>query len=971
MGLYGNFYDTKKKFAYPMILCGICTILVTLQTLYGFHHPNNFPLPIFNLTLIIFVSSTCGYLYSTVLFLLLFIFKSLLYADVAYTAFVYLLGAIVSYFMAKNKWFASVKKSIFAYIIFIVLFGIVWMFIQNLIEGNGFIHIKGSYAKTFYLLAIPYFLPTILLPYSFLNFTPDSVKVNFPIAFFYTDFAKELEKQKFGKPQSKISSKITWAIVVIACILCIAAALIANMLILNTGKKIIALSPSVTLVFHSIFDVNSILAFDAKLIILMMNVVIPIAIIANYIFQFYIAIPISNMAEYMKNFGQVADTTGDERYMCISCLRDHVNVRSHDEIQELYESLVQTVQQVDGYIVRLEREKQLEADLALARAESKAKSSFLSNMSHEIRTPINAVLGLDEMIIRESSDETIEGYAIDIKNAGKQLLSIINDILDFSKIEAGKMEIIPVEYELSSAINDLVNMTSVRAKDKHLNFFVNTDKNVPHKLYGDEIRLKQVILNILTNAVKYTEKGSVLLTINFEKLDEENVNLLISVQDTGIGIKKEDIEKLYKPFQRVDEERNRTIEGTGLGMTIVQQLLNLMGSAISVQSEYGKGSTFSFAVKQKVLSWDPMGDFSEMYKKSLASAEKYRESFHAPNAKILVVDDTKLNLTVIKGLLKLTQIQVDTASSGAEALKLVVQNKYDILFIDHRMPGMDGIETLHVMQQSAENLNKGVPCVALTANAISGAREVYLHEGFNDYLSKPVDSVKLEKLILRYLPKDLVQKETVLEKPENQILTQEQQPEFFAHLKGIDLKKAIKNCGDSEVFAEAIKDFAEAIPEKSKLIEEYFTAGDFKNYTVLVHALKSSARLIGADELSEQARILEEAGNALDKEKISALTPPLLTLYRSYSENLKSALHSESEKEKPVLEEGKFQSALESIKECVEAFDFDSADLIISELESFKMPLIYEKRYNELRQKIKAVDREAILSLLSNEETVA
>ena len=391
-----------------------------------------------------------------------------------------------------------------------------------------------------------------------------------------------------------------------------------------------------------------------------------------------------------------------------------------------------------------------------ANAASDAKSAFLSSMSHEIRSPINAVLGLDEMILRESTEPQIKGYARDIQSSGRSLLSIINDILDFSKIEAGKMEIINDDYDLRSVITDLANMVERRAVSKGLEFIVNVDSQMPHLLHGDETRIKQCALNILTNAVKYTPTGSVTLTVGCIKKSDDVIDLSFSVKDTGIGIKEADLEKLYKPFERIEENRNRSIEGTGLGMSIVNGLLAEMGSHLVVKSTYGKGSEFSFTIEQRVCSWERIGTHEEAKAALMRAAGTYSESFQAPDARILVVDDTPVNLTVVRGLLKNTRIQIDTAQSGAEALVLVRKTEYNIMFIDHLMPGMNGIEFLAANFTDSESINKNTPAIALTANAVSGAKELYIQAGFDNYLSKPIDSKKFEEMIVSYLPKELV-----------------------------------------------------------------------------------------------------------------------------------------------------------------------------------------------------------------------
>ncbi len=396
------------------------------------------------------------------------------------------------------------------------------------------------------------------------------------------------------------------------------------------------------------------------------------------------------------------------------------------------------------YMTELRKQREL------AEEASKAKSQFLANMSHEIRTPINAILGMDEMVLRTSSEKEVLDYAEDIQTSGRTLLALINDILDFSKVEEGKMEIIPVQYEPGLMKSDLVNMVRERAIQKGLTINVDFDGNTPRLLKGDEIRIKQCALNLLTNAVKYTKEGRIGLKIGSRKEDDRHIRLDFAVSDTGAGIRKEDMEELFSPFARLDEEKNRSIEGSGLGISITKRLLDLMDSSLNVQSEYGKGSVFSFSVVQEVLDWEPTGDLDREHDIKERKKPEYKEMFHAPNASILVVDDIRMNLTVITKLLRKTLIKIDTAMSGPEAILLARKNDYDIIFVDHLMPDMDGIETLHHMKEN-EGDNHPV-YIALTANAISGAREMYLDAGFADYISKPVEGIRLEKLIMGYLP---------------------------------------------------------------------------------------------------------------------------------------------------------------------------------------------------------------------------
>ena len=423
-----------------------------------------------------------------------------------------------------------------------------------------------------------------------------------------------------------------------------------------------------------------------------------------------------------------------------------------------YQKLVITIDELSLTKKVAEKAKE-EAEKAkeIAQEANSAKSDFLANMSHEIRTPINAVLGMDEMILRECTDPQILEYASNIKQAGNMLLYLINDILDFSKIESGKMDIIPVDYNLGLLLGDSIEMIRSRAEEKKLQLELKIEPNTPVHLHGDEVRIRQIITNLLTNAVKYTPEGKVVLTASGKKMAESVVQLCISVKDTGIGIKEEDIERLFDSFQRVDENRNRNIEGTGLGLSITMRLLNLMGSRLEVKSTYGEGSDFYFCLEQKQLDDEVIGGDDQKYLKNERSKTDVSiQEFYAPNAKILVVDDNAINIKVFLGLLKKYGMQIDTAMSGKECIALMEENTYNIIFMDYLMPEMDGVETLKQINQMKNNRSKDAAIIVLTANAISGAREMFLQEGFCDYLSKPVIPENLEKMIRKYLPEELL-----------------------------------------------------------------------------------------------------------------------------------------------------------------------------------------------------------------------
>lgn len=402
---------------------------------------------------------------------------------------------------------------------------------------------------------------------------------------------------------------------------------------------------------------------------------------------------------------------------------------------------------IDDLTDKIRTIEELEAARKSADAANNAKSAFLAQMSHEIRTPLNTVLGMNEMISRETASEQIANYSSYIKSAGETLLGIINDILDLSKLEAGKTNIIMEDYNLKFVINDIINLISLKIKEKGLRFKLNMSKDIPIFLHGDALRIKQVIINIMNNAVKYTQEGSITLCVEWEKLDKESIQLIFEIKDTGQGIKKENIDRIFSPFERVEEQKNYMIEGNGLGLSITKKLVNLMDGKVSVSSVFGEGSVFEVQIPQKIVH-DKNGDDTA----SLNMKEKGK-SYHikAPEAHVLVVDDVETNRIVIKELLRVTNINVELAESGEQCLELMNKNRYDIVFLDHMMPGMDGIQTLKCIKMADNALNKDTPIIVMTANAVTGAKRAYLSEGFDDYISKPIGYIELENIIKKYI----------------------------------------------------------------------------------------------------------------------------------------------------------------------------------------------------------------------------
>ncbi len=565
-----------------------------------------------------------------------------------------------------------------------------------------------------------------------------------------------------------------------------------------------------------------------------------------------------------------------------------------------------------------------------ANSSNKAKSTFLANMSHEVRTPINAILGMDEMIIRESNDEQIVEYATNIKQAGKSLLAQVNGILDYSKLEEGKMEIFDVEYDLAGLVNGLVSSTSARAKSKGLNFIVNVDENLPMTLHGDDVRISQIIANLLTNAIKYTDAGEINFSMTELNRFDNSVEIEVKVKDTGIGIREEDLENLAVSFKRIDEEHNRNIEGTGLGIPIVIQLLHLMGSDLQVDSKYTVGSVFSFVLRQGIVSDEPVGDYKKRIKRSYKRRNKY--TFPSmPQAEVLVVDDYEMNLMVAKNLMKVYDFIPDLVESGREAITRVEEKEYDIIFMDHMMPDLDGIETMDIIHKNGYITDR-TKVIALTANAIAGAKEYYISKGFDDYLTKPIDAEALEDMLMKYIPKKKILKKAISDVKNNKTLTSND-----------DERKAL------------IKIFVSTIDESAKKLDEFKSDRDIKNYTIKVHGLKSTARLIGEMSISKKAEALEKAGNAGDWDYINAHHDELIDEYLS----IRNAYEGETKEKKP-FDKSDLKDALYSIIEMANVCDFTSTEMVLNTLDEYDIPEDIKVKINEIRGMLQQMDYEAV-----------
>lgn len=582
---------------------------------------------------------------------------------------------------------------------------------------------------------------------------------------------------------------------------------------------------------------------------------------------------------------------------------------------------------------------------------SAAKSQFLANMSHEIRTPLSAVLGFDELILRDAKDEKILQYAANIQSAGTSLRDIINAVLDLTKIESGKMEMLEAEYCTVQFLDNVCSMVKALADEKGLYFKVEIDEKLPERLWGDETHIRQVLINLMTNAVKYTREGGVVFKVQMaEEADDDGVcRILFSVKDTGIGIREEDRERLFEKFERLDYEKNRNVEGTGLGMSIVVKLLEAMDSKIELKSVYGKGSEFYFVLPQKVVGESRVGNYESGRNRELPEQDK--ESYMAPSARILIVDDVALNLQVACGLLEGLKMQIDTAESGLQALDFVKENRYDVILMDHMMPGMDGIEVTKKIRELAkitgDEYYKKVPVLALTANALSGMKEKFLEEGLQDFIGKPVEGKELIRILRKWLPKEKI----VLNDKnisEDWAVEKVEEAEWEIQIPGLDVAAAKVYAPEKEMYLETLRAYLIAIPGTKERIEKFTREKDSQNYIITVHGLKSASKLVGAMEISELAKQLEETASNGNCEEAWEKTPHLLELYKNCEEAIQKYFSETEEKAELVLSEEEMKELLSGLKSAAEEFDMEAFLDWEKRMECVQVEEAYQEKWHEI-----------------------
>ena len=734
-------------------------------------------------------------------------------------------------------------------------------------------------------------------------------------------------------------------------------------------------------VARSSADMNqTILIFSALLLLAVITIVAVAYAAVLHRLQKRVINPVERMSAAMEEFAyyQSGDDAARQRAARnVDCL----NIQNEDEIGRLYQSLALLTWKMTVYVDQLKEEQKLKEDLEVTRKMNRAKDEFLSNVSHEIRTPINAILGMDEMILRESGENHICRYAENIRSAGRTLLSLVNDILDFSKLEEGRIQIVPTEYNVESLLKDLVQMMRAKCEEKGLLLNVELTETMPAVLYGDEIRLRQCMLNLLSNAVKYTNEGQIDVSLSYHWAeDTEHIYLIFRVTDTGVGIRPEDMEKLFDRFERLDEQQNQTIQGSGLGLSIVRHLLSLMDSHLEVESKYGEGSLFSFSVRQRVVGpWQVRPFEWNANEDKEVPAEVTGPLFRAPKVHVLYVDDIPVNLQVVEGFLKRTAVQLDMLESGMEALEKTKKCKYDLIFMDHRMPEMDGVETLEHIRKDSENLNIGTPCIALTANVVSGSELFYEENGFAAYLAKPVDGHALESLMMEYLPKEklLLPGTPEYDAAEVATLTENEiEPKLklaliaLANVEGVDMEAGISYCAGEENYWQTVEGFAAGGERTATRLQEFLEEDDLENYGILVHGLKSSARLVGALDLSFRAEYLERCADEKKRTIILEKTEKLLADLRALVKQLEIVIAEYAEQEnaqdKPQMTMAEWQEACLAISEFAQVFDFSGVDMIMEHVKEYRIPESEQEKYEAIKQYVRDVDRESLLAAMQS-----
>ena len=597
---------------------------------------------------------------------------------------------------------------------------------------------------------------------------------------------------------------------------------------------------------------------------------------------------------------------------------------------------------------------------------NKERTQFLGRISHAIRTPVNAIQGMNSVILRDTKNPVMKQHARNVKSSIDSLLSIIDDILDVSRIESGRIEIQSEPYDFMSLVNDLNNITSLSAGEKGLGFSINNDPDIPARLIGDEIRVRQVILNLLSNAIKYTKEGSISLSFGFERTGENEIDLKITVSDTGEGIRPEDMEHLFASFERLNENQNRNVEGTGLGLSITKNLVSLMGGSIAAESTFGEGTSFIVTLPQGIDDERTIGSYRE--REDAAKSEKDISTwFTAPDARILVVDDVEMNLDVMCALFEPSKITVETAGGGEEFLKLITEKKYDMIFLDHMMPSPDGVDSFKRMKTLKDNKNEDTPVIMLTANAVIGARDAYLEMGFTDYLSKPVSENELINMCRKYLDPALISEEAVTDETMTNSSDTGDDGRYQEKLDTLSTFLNVESglnysMGKKDFYLNSLKSFAEN--GQIALMKDAYEKKNMPEYKIHVHALKGVAKLIGADDLSAKAKALEDASGNNDLSFVEAHHDNIISDFNELSEAITMVLSSTEEAgAETAFSREDFSEVLTLLSNCAKELDIDGMDEAVKLLKSFSVPDELKEKLDKLLHEESEIHFEAVIKL--------
>ena len=679
-----------------------------------------------------------------------------------------------------------------------------------------------------------------------------------------------------------------------------------------------------------------------------------------------------------------------QKNMDVVCNYNRVNCNiSISKIFDDYSDVIGYIVAVTDISERLEYIAKLEQAIKDAENANQAKTTFLANMSHEIRTPMNAVIGFAELALKKEISKEVREYIENIRLASRNLLAIINDILDITKIESGKMEVIPANYYIADLLDDVSLIISQQAKKKGLAFVMKTDEQVPTKLFGDKVRLRGVLINILNNAVKYTKEGTVTFEVKVLNRIDDALTLSFIIKDTGIGIRPEDQENLFKSFARFDQRLHYGVEGSGLGLSIAKGYITLMGGEITVDSVYGQGSVFTININQKIIDDTPLQHQFTIDKGKQDAPEPCQVTIH--DVRVLVVDDNHINLLVIKGLLESYGLTVDTASCGATAIDLCKKTHYPIVFMDQMMPEMDGIEAMQRIRglDSYYALGGESKIIVLTADAIRGVRESLLEKGFDEYLGKPMNLRQLERLMITYLPSDNItvstrfpedadgqddkSDEEAADKPEDG--SQDADINFLQEkLPEVDLSIGLKNCGGkTDDYLKILNINYEYGSKNLNELSELLRKKDYENYTIKVHSMKSTTKNIGALKISDMAREQEEAGRAGRYDDIDANFDALRTEYEKLLGKIEEVLRHYQILEEPVTDsngemlDGKMiNGILSNIRMHVDAFDFDPVFEILKKRKQYRLPEAYAELFEQLEAAMEDLNVDEVRRLIEN-----